>query len=106
MKYVVAIGLDALMSRHASDDGIEKHSNGSTLQDDVLKRDNDKLSFASDNHAPIAPKILQAIVEANVGSAAAYGTDTLSAETRKLFKRAFGAQARTLGSSTELLPMS
>ncbi|MEC8051301.1 MAG: aminotransferase class I/II-fold pyridoxal phosphate-dependent enzyme [Myxococcota bacterium] len=59
-----------------------------------MKRDNDKLSFASDNHAPIAPKILQAIIEANVGSAAAYGTDTLSAETRKLFKLAFGPQAR------------
>ena len=73
-----------------------------------MKRDNDKLSFASDNHAPIAPKILQAIVEANVGSAAAYGTDTLSAETHASSSNcAFGPQARAQWVFTlEQRPMS
>ena len=87
-------GLDALISRNESADGIERHfENGSTSQDEALKS-NQKLSFASDNHAPVAPKILQAIIDANAGSAAAYGTDSLSSEAQKLFKRAFGSHAR------------
>ena len=54
---------------------------------------NSSLSFASDNHAPVAPKILAAIIEANQGSAAAYGTDPLSDKARVLFKEAFGRTA-------------
>ncbi len=59
-----------------------------------MKSQDSELSFASDNHAPIAPRILQAIIDSNIGSAAAYGTDSLSAETRKLFKKSFGSRAR------------
>ena len=53
------------------------------------------LSIASDNHAPIAPKILEAIIDANHGSAAAYGTDEASKEAHETFKQAFGPDART-----------
>ena len=51
------------------------------------------LSFASDNHAPVAPRILNAVIQANDGSAAAYGTDALSNQARALFKEAFGRNA-------------
>lgn len=52
-----------------------------------------EISFASDNHAGVDPKILEAIVEANAGSAAAYGTDQISSDARDLFKQAFGSSA-------------
>ena len=36
-------------------------------------------NFRSDNDAPVAPEILQAITEANSGAAAYYGDDDYSA---------------------------
>ncbi|MGB8908854.1 MAG: aminotransferase class I/II-fold pyridoxal phosphate-dependent enzyme [Candidatus Cybelea sp.] len=47
-------------------------------------------SFGSDNNAPIAPEILQAIVEANHGDAVGYGEDACTARTIERFKRHFG----------------
>jgi len=54
---------------------------------------NAQLSFASDNHAPVAPRIMKAIVDVNEGSAAAYGTDPQTHDAQKLFKKSFGRNA-------------
>jgi threonine aldolase len=48
-------------------------------------------SFASDNNAPIAPEILQAILEANSGDAPAYGEDEWTARARASFREQFGS---------------
>ncbi|MFY9632112.1 MAG: beta-eliminating lyase-related protein [Candidatus Cybelea sp.] len=47
-------------------------------------------SFASDNNAPIAPEMLEAILEANVGDAPAYGDDEWTARARACFRERFG----------------
>jgi threonine aldolase len=47
-------------------------------------------SFGSDNNAPVAPEILQAIVEANAGDAVGYGEDAWTAQTIERFKQHFG----------------
>jgi threonine aldolase len=47
-------------------------------------------SFASDNNAPIAPEILRAVVEANVGDAVGYGDDVWTARMKERFKQHFG----------------
>jgi threonine aldolase len=47
-------------------------------------------SFASDNNAPIAPEILEAILEANAGDAPAYGDDEWTARARACFREHFG----------------
>ncbi|MBV8149500.1 MAG: threonine aldolase [Candidatus Eremiobacteraeota bacterium] len=47
-------------------------------------------SFASDNNAPIAPEILQAIAAANDGDAPAYGDDEWSARAIARFREQFG----------------
>ena len=49
-------------------------------------------SFASDNNAPIAPEILQAIVDANAGDAVGYGEDDWTARAIETFKTHFGQQ--------------
>jgi len=49
-------------------------------------------SFASDNNAPVAPEILQAIVAANAGDAPAYGGDPWTEAAVALFREQFGAQ--------------
>lgn len=49
--------------------------------------------FGSDNHASIHPKILQAIIDANVGHAPSYGTDAISLEFEQNIKKHFGEQA-------------
>lgn len=51
-------------------------------------------SFASDNSAPIAPEILQAIVDANVGDAIGYGDDAWTARALERFKEHFGQQTQ------------
>lgn len=51
-------------------------------------------SFGSDNHAGVHPEVLEAIVEANVGSAAAYGADPWSTRFDDLVRRRFGGAAR------------
>ncbi|HEV3092747.1 MAG TPA: beta-eliminating lyase-related protein [Candidatus Cybelea sp.] len=47
-------------------------------------------SFASDNNAPVAPEILQAIVDANAGDAPAYGDDPWTARAIARFREYFG----------------
>ncbi len=49
-----------------------------------------KRSFASDNNAPIAPEMLQAIVDANNGDAVGYGHDALTARAIERFRAHFG----------------
>jgi len=47
-------------------------------------------SFGSDNHAPVHPDVLAAIVAANDGDAPSYGADSWTAEAKRLFKVHFG----------------
>ncbi len=47
-------------------------------------------SFGSDNNAPVAPEILQAIVAANAGDAVGYGEDAWTARAIGRFKSNFG----------------
>lgn len=49
-------------------------------------------SFASDNAAPVAPEILEAIVRANSGDAIAYGRDPWTESAIRRFREHFGAQ--------------
>ena len=51
--------------------------------------------FASDNHAGALPEVLDAVARANVGHAASYGGDEWTARVENLFRREFGADART-----------
>jgi threonine aldolase len=50
-------------------------------------------SFASDNTAPVAPEIMQAIVAANDGDALAYGDDEWTARAVARFREHFGNAA-------------
>lgn len=52
-----------------------------------------KHSFGSDNHAPVATPILEAIIEANRGFAVAYGQDPLTLKVESLFQELFGADS-------------
>jgi threonine aldolase len=47
-------------------------------------------SFASDNNAPVAPEILQAIVDANEGDAIGYGDDRWTRRAEQRFRDCFG----------------
>jgi threonine aldolase len=47
-------------------------------------------SFGSDNNAPIAPEILQAMIEANAGDAVGYGHDAWTTRAIARFKEHFG----------------
>jgi threonine aldolase len=47
-------------------------------------------SFASDNNAPVAPEILQAILAANEGDAIGYGDDAWTARAVERFREEFG----------------
>ena len=49
------------------------------------------MKFASDNNGPVHPKIMEAIVAANEGSAPAYGNDALTAEALEKVKEIFEA---------------
>jgi len=50
--------------------------------------------FASDNHAGVHPVVMEAVVAANEGHAAAYGGDPWTARTVQRFREHFGAAAR------------
>jgi threonine aldolase len=50
-------------------------------------------SFGSDNHSPVHPDVLAAIVEANSGDAPSYGDDPWTARAQDLFKVHFGPDA-------------
>ena len=52
-------------------------------------------TFASDNNAPAAPEILQAIVDANQGDAISYGADPWTKRATARFEQIFGADAQT-----------
>jgi threonine aldolase len=52
-------------------------------------------SFASDNFAPVHPKVLQAIVDSNHGHAMAYGADSYSKLAQDAFDRLFGQKVAT-----------
>lgn len=47
-------------------------------------------SFGSDNNAPVAPEILQAILDVNAGDAVGYGDDPWTARAIARFKEHFG----------------
>lgn len=47
-------------------------------------------TFASDNNAPAAPEILQAISEANEGDAVSYGADAYTERARERLREIFG----------------
>lgn len=51
------------------------------------------ISFASDNTAPVAPEVLQALAEANDGYADPYGADAWTQAVQASFREAFGEQA-------------
>jgi len=46
-------------------------------------------NFASDNTAPVHPKVMQALMDANHGNAAAYGNDKLTEELQHRFRATF-----------------
>jgi threonine aldolase len=50
-------------------------------------------AFGSDNHSGAHPEILEAIANANVGHAPAYGADPWNARARGLFREHFGPDA-------------
>jgi len=50
-------------------------------------------TFASDNNAPIAAEILQAIAEANEGDAIGYGHDPYTERAKTAFQEIFGSQS-------------
>ncbi len=52
-----------------------------------------KRGFGSDNHSGISPEVLQAITNANVDHALAYGDDEYCQRTAALFRQTFGQQA-------------
>jgi len=47
-------------------------------------------SFASDNNAPVAPEIVQALLDANLGDAVGYGEDAWTARAVERFRQHFG----------------
>ena len=51
-------------------------------------------SFASDNNAPVAPEILQAIADANLGDAPSYGNDAWTARVAERFRQHFGNETQ------------
>ena len=63
-------------------------------------------SFASDNTAPAAPEILQAIVDANDGDAPPYGDDRWTAAAIARLREKFGVSADVYSRSTAPLPTS
>jgi len=66
-------------------------------------------SFGSDNHAGVHPAILQAVVDANAGSAVAYGADAWTERATAGLREAFGADHAFLvlnGSGANVLGLS
>ena len=49
-------------------------------------------SFTSDNNAPVAPEVVEAILLANEGDAPAYGTDEWTARATERFRTHFGSR--------------
>lgn len=53
------------------------------------------ISFGSDNHSGVHPKVLMAMSEANRGHHRAYGADAITDQAQQLFKETFGSLAET-----------
>jgi threonine aldolase len=53
-------------------------------------------TFASDNNAPVAPEIMEAIVAANVGDAVSYGADSWTERAVARFHEHFGSASDVL----------
>ena len=51
------------------------------------------LNLCSDNEGPIAPKILESIVDANSGFAHSYGEDKLTGQLKEVFSEVFEREA-------------
>lgn len=49
--------------------------------------------FGSDNHSGVHPEILKALIDANIGHAPSYGTDSLTEKCEEIFKTHFGKSA-------------
>lgn len=58
-----------------------------------------EMTFGSDNHAGIAPEVLEAIAAANVGHASGYGADPWTARAEERLREAFGDAAFALCAS-------
>ena len=54
----------------------------------------DRIFFASDNNSGAHPRVLEALVRVNAGSAASYGEDAYTAEAVEVLKKTFGPSAR------------
>ena len=52
-----------------------------------------KRGFGSDNHSGISIEVLDAIAQANINHAMAYGEDEYSEQVKQMFKKHFGQQA-------------
>ncbi|MDO3645118.1 low specificity L-threonine aldolase [Mucilaginibacter sp. L3T2-6] len=50
----------------------------------------DKINFASENYAPVHPRIMEALTDVNTGNQPSYGNDEITLEASQLFKRIFG----------------
>jgi threonine aldolase len=48
-------------------------------------------NFASDNTAPVHPKVMQALIDANTGNVPAYGNDFLTEAMQEQFRQTFAA---------------
>lgn len=57
-----------------------------------MSSENARRSFASDNNAPVAPEIVQAVITANEGDAVGYGDDPWTARAVERFREHFGAK--------------
>ena len=57
---------------------------------------NATMTFGSDNHAGMAPEVLAALAEANVGHASGYGDDRWTEQAENLLGNAFGDAAFAL----------
>ena len=57
-------------------------------------------NFRSDNETPVAPAIMEAIIEANQGTAAAYAEDDWSMRLNEAFSELFRTDAIVLPVST------
>lgn len=51
--------------------------------------------FASDNAAPVHPRVMQALADCNTGHALSYGADTVSERCQHRFRELFGKQSET-----------
>ena len=71
---------------------------------------NTPADFASDNTAPVAPEIMEAIIAANTGTAAAYGADDLSTGLSARFSELFETEAAVFpvatGTAANVLALS